>query len=225
MTITERLFALADENNAAFTARLAPDLPAERFLGGRTPDLRALAKEINGTAEAEAFLRTLPHFYFDETQLHAFLLCCIKDFDGCLDGVNRFLPYIDNWATCDQLSPAVFRRHAEQLLPHIDGWLQSAHCYTVRFAIGMLMQHFLDARFSPEYPERLAQIESGEYYINMELAWYFATALAKQPDAILPYFTERRLPEWVHRKAIQKSIESRRIPDETKALLRTLRQK
>ena len=225
MTIQERLLTVSDASNAVFIARLCPNLPADRFLGGRTPALRAIAREINGTAEAEAFLRTLPHFYFDENQLHAFLLCLIRDFDRCLAAVSEFLPYVDNWATCDQLSPAVFRREAPRLLPPIYEWLGSSHCYTVRFGIGMLMQHFLDARFDPVYPERLAAIRSEEYYINMELAWYFATALAKQPETILPYFTERRLPQWVHSKAIQKSIESRRIPEETKALLRTLRQK
>ena len=223
-TIQKQIFAAADEKNAAFVAKLVPHLAQEAVLGCRTPQLRALAKTLDlDSAEVQAFLHTLPHTYFDENQLHAFLISRIRDIDECIAAVEAFLPYVDNWATCDQLSPAVFRRKAEHLLPHIEQWMRSAHPYTVRFAVGMLMQHFLDARFLPEYPEKVAAIVSDEYYINMECAWYFATALSKQPEAILPYFTAHGLPEWVWRKALQKSLESRRIPDETKALLRELR--
>lgn len=223
-TITEQIRALADPKNAEFVSRLLPQIPPEQILGCRTPPLRALAKSLGtDTPEVQAFLQTLPHSYFDENQLHAFLISRIRSFPECIAAVEAFLPYIDNWATCDQLSPAVFRKEAAQLLPYIDRWMQSPHTYTVRFAVGMLMQHFLDARFDPAYPERIAAIRSDEYYINMEIAWYFATALAKQPDAILPYLVQRRLPEWVHKKTIQKCIESRRIPDETKVYLRTLR--
>ncbi len=223
-TITEQIRALADPKNAEFVSRLMPHIPPEQILGCRTPPLRALAKSLGTDApEVQAFLQTLPHSFFDENQLHAFLISRIRSFLECIAAVEAFLPYIDNWATCDQLSPAVFRKEAAQLLPYIDRWMQSPHTYTVRFAIGMLMQHFLDARFDPAYPERIAAIRSDEYYINMEIAWYFATALAKQPDAILPYLVQRRLPEWVHKKTIQKCIESRRIPDETKVYLRTLR--
>ncbi len=223
--ITERLHELADEKNAAFVAKLAPALSKETVLGCRTPALRDLAKDLerNAPEEAAFFLQKLPHTFFDENQLHAFLIARIKSFPECLREVERFLPFIDNWATCDQLSPAVFRREAEKLLPLIPQWLASPHIYTVRFGIGMLMQHFLDARFDPVFPEWVAGVQSEEYYINMESAWYFATALAKQPQAILPYYTERRLSPRVYRKAIQKCIESRRIPDETKAYLRTLR--
>ena len=221
MNVQERLFAIADAKNAAFVAKLIPDRPPEQILGCRTPALRALAKELDlDSAEIRAFLDTLPHTYFDEDQLHAFLIARIRDFDACAAETERFLPYIDNWATCDQLSPTVFRRQAERLLPMIDRWMQSGHTYTVRFAIGMLMQHFLDERFLPEYPEKVAAVQSDAYYVNMEIAWYFATALAKQPDTIMPYLTERRLSEWVHKKTVQKCIESRRIPDETKAFLK-----
>ena len=224
-TIREQLQAISDPANAAFVSRLLPDIPPEQILGCRTPPLRSLAKSLDlSSAEVHDFLHTLPHAYFDENQLHAFLIARIRPFDDCLAAVEAFLPYVNNWATCDQLSPAVFRKEAERLLPAIERWLCSPQPYTVRFGIGMLMQHFLNARFRPEYAEHVAAIRSEHYYINMEIAWYFATALAKQPDAILPYLTERRLPEWVHRKTIQKAIESRRIPDETKALLRTLRQ-
>ena len=223
-TIRTRLSALADEKNAAFVARLMPNIPADRILGCRTPALRALAKSLDPEhSEVRAFLAALPHTLFDENQLHAFLISRIRDFDACAAEVRRFLPYVDNWATCDQLSPAVFRREAEKLLPDIRNWLHADAEYTVRFAIGMLMQYFLDARFSPEYPEWVCAVHAEEYYIRMEQAWYFATALAKQPGEIMPYFTERRLPDWVHKKAIQKAIESRRIPDETKEYLRTLR--
>lgn len=222
--ITEQIRALADPENAIFVARLMPQIPPEQILGCRTPPLRALAKSLGTDSDAvQVFLKTLPHAYFDENQLHAFLIARIKRFDACIAAVEAFLPYVDNWATCDQLSPTVFRKEAEQLLPYIDRWMQSEHTYTVRFAVGMLMQHFLDARFDPAYPERIAAIRSDEYYINMEIAWYFATALAKQPETILPYLEARRLPEWVHKKTIRKSIESRRIPEETKTYLRTLR--
>lgn len=223
-TILAQIQALSDEKNAAFVAKLAPNLQPERILGCRTPQLRALAKELGtDSAEVHDFLQALPHTYFDENQLHAFLISRIRDFEECVGAVETFLPYINNWATCDQLSPTVFKRKAALLLPYIDRWLAASHTYTKRFAIGMLMQHFLDDRFSPDYPEKIAPLCCEEYYINMEIAWYFATALAKQPDVILPYLTEHRLAPWVHRKTIQKCIESRRIPDETKAFLRTLR--
>ena len=221
--IQKQLFELQDVQYRSFMAELIPTVSDDRFIGIRTPVLRSLAKKLSGTEAGMQFLNELPHEYFEENQLHAFMISAIRDYDQALQYVEAFLPHIDNWATCDQLSPAVFRKEAAQLLPYIDRWMQSPHTYTVRFAVGMLMQHFLDARFDPAYPERIAAIRSDEYYINMEIAWYFATALAKQPDAILPYLVQRRLPEWVHKKTIQKCIESRRIPDETKAYLRTLR--
>ena len=223
-SIQERLSALSDPENAAFVAKLIPNVPAKSILGGRTPALRALAKELDlECAGVQDFLHTLPHSLFEENQLHAFLISRIRDFDACAAAVRAFLTYIDNWATCDQLSPAVFRRKAELLLPDLRRWLQSDAEYTVRFAVGMLMQHFLDERFRPEYPEWVCAVNPEAYYVCMEQAWYFATALAKQPECILPYFTERRLPGRVHKKAIQKAIESRRIPDHTKEYLRTLR--
>ncbi|MBR4199871.1 MAG: DNA alkylation repair protein [Oscillospiraceae bacterium] len=222
-TITEMIIACADEQNAAFVAKLTPDLRPELVLGCRTPALRSLAKSLDlNSAEVQAFLNTLPHRYFDENQLHAFLISRIRSFPECTAAVEAFLPYIDNWATCDQLSPPVFGREAEKLLPYIEKWMHSDAVYTQRFAIGMLMRHFLDARFDPSYPEQVAAIRSDAYYVNMEIAWYFATAAAKQPELILPYLTEHRLPEWVHKKTIRKCIESRRIPDETKEMLRKL---
>ena len=221
--IQKRLNSMQDKKYGDFQSALIPSVEKERFIGVRTPALRAYAKELMKSGGYGDFLDELPHEYFDEMQLHAFMISLVKDFDRCMELTEGFLPYVDNWATCDQLSPTVFRKEAEQLLPYIDRWMQSAHTYTVRFAVGMLMQHFLDARFDPAYPERIAAIRSDEYYINMEIAWYFATALAKQPETILPYLEARRLPEWVHKKTIQKCIESRRIPEETKTYLRTLR--
>lgn len=217
------LLALRDERYAAFQRRLLPSLPPERIIGVRTPALRELAKRCARQPWIDDFLNQLPHRYFDEDQLHVFLLCQERDFAACVAGVERFLPYIDNWASCDQLSPPCFRRHRPELLGHIQGWLGSERTYTLRFGIGMLLSHFLDADFDPAYPEAVAAIRSEEYYVNMMIAWYFATALAKQYEAALPYLAEGRLDPWTHNKAIQKAIESRRICQERKDALRGLR--
>ena len=223
--IQVQLFALRDEPYADFQRKLLPTVAPETFIGVRTPALRKLAKDFRGMPEAKAFLAALPHDYFDENQLHAFLLCEERDFDVCAAQVEAFLPYVDNWATCDQMSPKVFKKNAERLLPPIDRWLESGRTYTVRFGVGMLMEHFLDARFRPEYLEKVAAIHSKEYYVQMMQAWYFATALAKQYDATLPLVQEKRLPLWVHNKTIQKAVESYRITDEQKAVLKALRRK
>ena len=165
----------------------------------------------------------LPHRYYEENNLHGFLLCRMRDFDACLAAVERFLPHVDNWATCDTLSPKSFSRTPARLLDPIRRWLDSSHVYTQRFGIGCLMRWFLDERFSPEYPELVAAIRSDEYYVNMMIAWYFATALAKQYDAVLPYLEQRRLDPWVHNKTIQKACESFRVPQERKIHLKTLK--
>ena len=222
-TITEELFRLQDTGYAAMQVRIIPTVAADRIIGVRTPALRTLAKELAGSPEAAAFLASLPHRYFDEDQLHAFVISLEKDFDICVAQVETFLPYIDNWATCDQLSPKAFKKQPEKLLPYIRQWIRSDRVYTVRFAIGMLMQHFLDERFDPAYAEWVAAVRSDEYYINMMIAWYFATALAKQYDAVLPYLEKKQLADWTHNKAIQKSLESYRITPEQKAYLRTLK--
>ena len=222
--ILDRLWALADPSYAAFQRKLLPTVPPDAVIGVRTPALRALANELDGAPEAAAFLTRLPHACFDENQLHAFLIARCKDFARCAAQVEAFLPFVDNWATCDQLSPAVFKKHRQDLLPFIHRWLQDAHPFTVRFAVGMLMQHFLDEDFDPAYPALAAAIRSEEYYVNMMIAWYFATALAKQYDAALPYLTERRLSPWIHGKTIQKALESDRVPPERKAVLKALRQ-
>ena len=223
MSIRETLFSLRDEKFAAFQARLIPNVAPERIIGVRTPALRKLAKTLRGSGEAEEFLKALPHDFFEENNLHAFLLCEMKDFDACVQAVEDFLPYVDNWATCDQMSTGVFRKNKQALLPYIRCWIASERCYTRRFGTGMLMSHFLDEDFREEYLRLVSDKRSEEYYVNMMIAWYFATALAKQYEAALPYLENRRLDPWVHNKAIQKAVESFRVSDGHKNYLRTLK--
>jgi len=193
------------------------------MIGVRTPALRLLAKEYAKRADISDFLTDLPHTYFDENQLHAFILSEIKDFALALNEVERFLPYVDNWATSDQMSPRVFKKHRSELLPAIESWLSSDHVYTVRFAVGMLMAHFLDEDFAPVYLEKVAAVTSDEYYVKMMVAWYFATALAKQYERAIPYIEEKRLSPWTHNKAIQKALESYRVTPDRKEYLRGLK--
>ena len=221
--IRDRLFAMRDEKYGEFQSKLIPTAAGEAFIGVRTPDLRKYAKKLVKRDDMQQFLDDLPHQYFDENQLHAFILSEMKDYDRCMAEVCRFLPYVDNWATCDQMSPKVFKKHRPELLEYIKEWLKSDHTYTVRFAVGMLMEHFLDEDFDPACPEMAARIRSDEYYINMMTAWYFATALAKQYETVLPYLENRRLDPWTHNKTIQKAAESCRITDEQKAYLKELK--
>lgn len=221
--IVEELYRLQDREYASFQAKLIPSIDAEKMIGVRTPALRAFAKKLAGQDGTEKFLNDLPHEYFEENQVHAFIVALEKDFTKCMAQTEMFLPYIDNWATCDQFSPKVFQKNPEKLLGYIKKWLASGQTYVVRFAIGMLMQHFLDESFAPEYPEMVANVRSDEYYIKMMIAWYFATALAKQYDLVLPYIERKRLDDWTHNKAIQKSIESYRITPEQKIYLKTLK--
>ena len=223
MSVRERLFALRDDDYAAFQRRLMPTVDPDTVIGVRTPVLRGLAKELRGTPEAETFLASLPHGYYDENNLHGFLISLMKDYGDALAAVDDFLPYVDNWATCDLLSPRAFAGHAGELLPEIKRWMGSGETYTVRFGLGMLMSHYLDGNFKPEYLELAAGVRSDEYYVNMMVAWFFATALAKQYDETLPYIAGRRLGAWAHNKAIQKAIESYRITDGQKAELRLLK--
>ena len=223
--ITALLFALQDKAYADFQSKLLPTVPRETVIGVRTPDLRKLAKQLSRTPAAQEFLLSLPHRYFDENQLHAFILSEEKDFGTCLAELERFLPFVDNWATCDQLSPRCFKKYAAELLPHIRKWMKSTHTYTIRFGICSLMRYYLDEAFLPEYLQWVASIKSDEYYIRMMQAWFFATALAKQWDATLPYIGQYRLEKDTHNKTIQKAVESFRITDEQKALLKTLRVK
>lgn len=221
--IRKELFLMQDRKYRDFQSRLMPTVDPERMIGVRTPALRKLAKEMGKSGDSASFLAELPHRYFDENQLHAFLLSEMKDFPRCMEEVERFLPYIDNWATCDQLSPKVFRKHRKELLLRIPEWIRSKKTYTIRFGIGMLMQHFLDEDFDPAYLEMVAALRSEEYYVNMMIAWYFATALAKQYDAALPLMENRQLSDWTHNKAIQKALESFRVTPEHKEVLRSLR--
>lgn len=268
-TVRERLFALQDAKYRAFQAKLIPAIDPSLVVGVRTPALRALAKTIDGTPDAEAFMASLPHAYYEENNLHAFLIERIRDFDEAAQAVDAFLPFVNNWATCDSMSPKAFARHPEALLEKIESWMASNAAFTVRFGIGMLMRYFLDERFEERFLEAVAavspagwaeapgtlpaqkentaeseqdaraskaakpagdrtadekpSIPDASYYVNMMRAWYFATALAKQPQATLPFIEIRRLDSWTHNKAIQKAIESRRISTDLKAHLRTLR--
>ena len=223
--IQERLFALADPGYKQFHSRLMPTVSPEAVIGVRTPLLRALAGEWAGKPLAEGFLRALPHRYYEENNLHALLIMREKDYGHALALVEDFLPYIDNWATCDTLRPRVFARHREELMEAIERWLASEHPYTVRFGLGMLMTHYLDDAFSPAYPARAAAVKSEEYYVKMMVAWYFATALAKQYPAVLPLIEEGRLEPWTHNKAIQKAVESRRLTAAQKETLKALRRR
>ena len=223
--IRERLLSMQDTKYRDFQAKLIPTVEADSVIGVRTPELRKYATELIQQGEYDAFLQDLPHKYFDENQLHAFIVSGIRDYEKCMEELCHFLPYVDNWATCDQMSPKVFKKHKTELLGQVKEWIKSDETYTVRFAIGMLMEHFLDEDFDPEFPKMVAKVRSEEYYINMMIAWYFATALAKQYDAILPYIEEKKLNAWTHNKAIQKSVESYRITPEQKDYLKSLKVK
>ena len=212
------LLKMQDEKFAKFNASLLPN--GVRVIGVRTPDLRKYAKNMLDTDE---FLCALPHVYFEENQIHAFLLSGVRDFGTCVNMVDKFLPYIDNWATCDQLIPHVFAKYTDQLMPHIRKWIKSRHTYTVRFAIGLLMRFYLGDKFKSEYADMVINVHSDEYYINMMRAWYFATALAKNWDAVISYIEQNKLDTWTHNKTIQKSIESYRITPAQKKILRRLK--
>ena len=221
--IRDALFSFADEKYKDFQSKLMPTVDKDKVIGVRTPALRAFAKELYKAGEYELFFLDLPHKYYEEDNLHALLIDKIKDFSECIAEIEMLLPYIDNWATCDMLRPKALKKEPERLLEYIYKWLGSDKVYTVRYAIGCLCSFYLDDNFSSEQLSLVAEIKSEEYYINMMIAWYFATALAKQYDSTVPYIEGRKLPEWVHRKTIQKAVESYRISDETKAYLRSLK--
>ncbi len=225
-SIREELFHMQDREYRDFQMKLIPTREADSAIGVRTPALRAYAKKLvkdEGVEVLGEFLLDLPHKYFDEDQLHAFILSEMKDYEKCIAEVERFLPFVDNWATCDQMSPKIFKKNRKDLLAHIQKWIRTKKTYTVRFAIGMLMEHFLDEDFDPVYPEKVAAVRSDEYYVRMMAAWYFATALAKQYETVLPFLEEQRLDPWTHNKAIQKACESYRIQPGRKDYLRGLR--
>lgn len=223
--IQTALFALRDPAYQAFQSKLIPTIDPQTVIGVRMPALRKLAREIAGTPVAGGFLQELPHRYYEENNLHGLLISAIPDYDGAVAALETFLPYVDNWATCDLIRPKVFGKHLPELREQIRIWLASDHPYTIRFGMEMLMTFFLDGQFQPEYLDWVAGVESKEYYVNMMAAWYFATALAKQYDAVLPYIQQRRLEPWTHNKTIQKAMESERIPDGQKAYLRGLKVK
>lgn len=219
-SVKQDLLAMRDEKFARFNAKLLPGIAAETVLGVKTPLLRKYAKKM---PNADIFLIDLPHKYFEENQVHAFLVAEIRDFETCVDMVDKFLPYIDNWATCDQMIPKVFGKNMDALLPWINKWIKSGHTYTVRFAIGLLMRFYLGDKFDIKYAEQVANIKSNEYYINMMRAWYFATALAKNWNEVIGIIENKKLDSWTHNKTIQKATESYRISHEKKEYLHTLR--
>jgi 3-methyladenine DNA glycosylase AlkD len=220
-----RLFELQELKYKEFQCKLMPTVNPDTVIGVRTPELRKLAKELSNLPEADKFLDILPHKYYEENNLHGFLIETIKDYDASIVAIEAFLPYIDNWATCDLMSPKAFKKHLPELYEKIKFWLNSDRTYTVRFGIEILMSFYLGDEFQPEMLELVAGVRSEEYYINMMIAWYFATALAKKYDTTLPYIQEHRLKKWTNNKTIQKAVESYRISDEVKAYLRTLKVK
>lgn len=221
--INKELFSLQDKKYRDFQGKLLPTVKSDSVIGVRTPELRKLAKKYVKEEKITEFLNNLPHKYFDENQLHAFIISEIKDYKKCIEELNKFLPYIDNWATCDQLSPKIFKKNKTDLLKEINKWISSTHTYTVRFGIGMLMQHFLDEDYDIKYPKMILKIRSEEYYINMMIAWYFATALAKQYNSIIPFIENKKLDKWTHNRSIQKAVESYRITPEQKEYLKSLK--
>ena len=217
------MFKLQDKEYRDFQAKLIPTVDFNSIIGVRTPELRNYAKVLIKENNYLSFINDLPHEYFDENQLHAFIISEIKDYDECLNYINEFLPYVDNWATCDQMSPKIFKKHTDKLIEEIKIWMKSKETYTIRFGIGMLMQYYLDDNFKPEYLQMVSKIKSQEYYVNMMIAWYFATALAKQYEKTLPYIENKKLDTWTHNKTIQKAIESYRITPEQKEYLKSLK--
>ncbi len=220
--IQERLFRLQDQKYRKFQCSLIPTVAPDTVIGVRMPALRKLAAEFAGEPAAETFISTLPHLCYEENNLHGLLISGCRDCRRTVELLDAFLPYVDNWATCDLINPQIFKKHLPEILPEIRRWMGSPETYTIRFGTGMLMRFYLDEAFEPEYLREAAAVRSEEYYVNMMTAWFFATALAKQYDQTLPYLEKHCLDTWTHNKTIRKAIESYRIPDEHKAYLRTL---
>ena len=223
MNVYEELCKYKDDKYRDFQSNLVPNISKDTILGVRTPDMRKIAKDMFGTAEGNKFLKKLPHKYYEENLVHFFMIAMIKDFDECIKDTERFLPYIDCWPVCDQSSPKAFKKKHAELLPLIKKWIDSDHVYTSRFGMRMLMNEFLGDDFKPEYLKWVASKKGEDYYLKMMIAWYFATALAKQYDATIPYFEKHVLDDWCHKKAIQKAVESFRVTDEHKEYLKSLR--
>lgn len=221
--ITTQLFIMQDNEYKEFHGRLMPTVNPDTILGIRVPILRKFSNQLAKSLSKEKlleFMNELPHKYYEENNIHAFLIEKIKDFDECIVALEKFLPFVDNWATCDMMNPKILKKNTQQLFCKIKEWIVSPHVYTIRYGIGMLMRYFLDDSFKTEYLDMVAAVKSDEYYVNMMKAWFFATALAKQYEATLPYIKEKRLDNWSHNKAIQKSIESFRVPKEHKEELK-----
>ncbi|MGN0654658.1 MAG: DNA alkylation repair protein [Oscillospiraceae bacterium] len=222
--IEEKLFSFADEKYRDFHSSLMPTIPKENIIGVRVPDVKNIAKEFRSREDIGEFLCDLPHRYYEENNLHIFIISAIKDYETCLAEVEKFLPYIDNWATCDGSNPKALLKQPNKFYEKIKVWLKSDKTYTVRYAVDILMNRvYLEDNFSVEHLDLASSIVSDEYYINMAVAWYFATALAKQYESTLPYIEKQKLPVWTHNKAIQKAIESRRVTDEHKEYLKSLK--
>ena len=223
MTLYDRLMEVKDDTYREFQVKLVPNISPEIVLGVRTPDMRKIARELFESSERDAFLNDLSHRYYEENLIHFFVISMIKDFDECVEAVEAFLPYVDCWPVSDQTTPKAFAKNHQNLLPYIRKWIASDHVYTARFGIRMLMNEFLGDDFRDEYPELVANKKGDDYYLKMMIAWYFATALAKKYNETIPFFEQRRLDEWVYRKAIQKAVESYRVSDEHKEYLKSLR--
>ena len=223
--IQKKLFEMQDAKYKEFQAKLIPTINADTVIGVRAPEIRKFAKELYKNHDASEFLQSLPHQYYDENNLHGALIELQKDYEQCIDLLNAFLPHVDNWATCDMMAPKVFKKHLPELAEQIKVWMGSGDTYTIRFGVDLLMKYYLDAEFKPEYLEMVAQVKSEEYYLKMVVAWYFATALAKQYEAALPYIEEQKLDVWTHNKTIQKAVESYRVSAEQKAYLKTLKRR
>lgn len=221
--IQEQLWEMQDVGYKDFHAKLIPTVAPEAIIGVRTPELRKYARKLAKDPQIDDFLAQLPHQYYDENNVHAFVVEQIRDYGECLAQTERFLPYIDNWATCDTMAPKVFAKHKTELLESVQRWIASSETYTIRYGVGMLMRFYLEEDFRQEYLQWVADIRSEEYYVNMMRAWYFATALAKQYEAVIPYLEEKRLDDWTHNKAIQKACESYRITAQQKKYLRGLK--
>lgn len=223
--VKSKLFEMQDLQYKSFHSKLMPTVNPDKIIGVRVPELRRFAKEFSKSKEAEIFIKNLPHKYYEEDNLHAFLIEQIKDYQQVIYELNRFLPFVDNWATCDGLTPKTFAKHTDELIGEIDNWLKSEQIYTVRFAVNMLMKFYLEDNFKEDYLQKVADIKIDEYYVKMVQAWYFATALAKQWNSAVLYLTENKLDEWVHNKTIQKAVESYRITPEQKEYLKKLKRK
>lgn len=223
--LEKQLWNQQDKAYQQFHSRLVPTLNSKTIIGVRVPQLRKIAKEFMRREECSTFLDTLPHNYYEENMIHGIIISKEKDYQTCVMRLNQFLPYVDNWAVCDGLSPTILKAHPKEAEKQLQCWIKTKETYTIRFGIGMYLSYYLDEYFKKAHLKQVSDIYSEEYYVNMMIAWYFATALAKQWDATIPYLEKKKLSPWVHNKTIQKAIESYRITNQQKEYLRTLRVK